>query len=139
MHQPRDINKQCNVELAGLHRGITLAKDHGFSTLSVEGDSQLIIRGLQKILNGVKDDKVSHNWRLSHGLSKLGGMVTSLATIIPEQSKERKIRWSIAWPTLVSRCRSHIGFGDWGTHFQKGRRAGPHMLPHRPDHMEGRV
>jgi ribonuclease HI len=89
------------VELAGLPRGITLAKDHGFSALSVEGDSQLIIRGLQKILNGVKDDKVSHNWRLSHGLSELGGMVTSLAAIIPEQIRRKE--------NLVADCMANLG------------------------------
>jgi hypothetical protein len=79
------ISMNNTLELAGLFRVIVIAKDHGFSSLSVEGDSQIIIRALQNLLNGVKVNKVSHNWRLSHGLSELGCMVTSLVAIIPKQ------------------------------------------------------
>jgi hypothetical protein len=58
--------------------------------LEVEGDSHLVIKGLQKLLNGVMEDKISKNWWLSHGLSVLGGMVTSLASIVPKQTRRKE-------------------------------------------------
>jgi ribonuclease HI len=93
------LSTNNSVELAGLLRGMVIAQTYRFSTLEVEGDSQLIIRALQKILNGVMADKVSQHWRMSHGLIELGRLVNSLATIIPELVHVGRLtQWSIAWP-----------------------------------------
>jgi hypothetical protein len=61
-----------------------IAQMHGLSSLVVEGDSQLIIRALQKIMSGVSVDKVSKHWRLSYGISELGCLVKTLGAIVPE-------------------------------------------------------
>jgi ribonuclease HI len=79
-----EILKNNSVELAGLLRGMVIAQTYGFSSLEVEGGSQLIIRALQKVLNGVMIDKVSQHWRMIHGITELGRWVHSLATIILE-------------------------------------------------------
>jgi hypothetical protein len=56
-----------NAELWGLLNGLRLARDHGFTKLIVEGDSQLIINILRRMLNGVPPDKLAPSWRLSLG------------------------------------------------------------------------
>jgi ribonuclease HI len=40
------------VELWGLLKGLQLAHDHGYQQLIMEGDSQVILSLLAKILNG---------------------------------------------------------------------------------------
>jgi hypothetical protein len=57
--------------------------------LEVEGDSHLVIIGLQQLLNGVKAENISHNWHMNYGISALGAMVTSLASIVLEQTRRK--------------------------------------------------
>jgi len=56
------------AELWGLINGLQMAIQNNFQKLIVEGDSQVIIDLLGKILNGANLDSISPSWRLSHGL-----------------------------------------------------------------------
>jgi len=48
----------------------------------MEGDSQILILGLGKILNGVNADKISNNWRLLSGLGLVAELVNQIPMII---------------------------------------------------------
>jgi ribonuclease HI len=47
------------AELLGLIRGLQLAIENDFTKLIVEGDSQIIINLLRRILNGANPDRMS--------------------------------------------------------------------------------
>jgi len=55
-------------ELWGLIKGLQLAIKNNFTKLIIEGDSQVIIDLLCRILNGANPDRISPSWRLSHGI-----------------------------------------------------------------------
>jgi hypothetical protein len=59
------------AELWGLTKGLQIAIKNNFSQLVVEGDSQILINLLRKILNGASPDKISPSWRLLHGLQSI--------------------------------------------------------------------
>jgi hypothetical protein len=54
------IRSNNAVEIAGLGRAIKISIEGGLSSLEVEGDSQLVIIGMQ-LLNGIKVEKISQN------------------------------------------------------------------------------
>jgi hypothetical protein len=70
-------------------RGLHLASEHGFHNLVVEGDSQIIINMLQRILNGANLDKVMPSWRLSHGLQLLTNLLIPTQAIIPSHVRRQ--------------------------------------------------
>jgi hypothetical protein len=87
--------------LAGLRRGIKVAIDKGFLALEVKGDSLLVIKGLQQLMNGAKAERISQNWCLRYGFSVLGSLVTNLTTIISEPIKRKS--------NMVEDCMANIG------------------------------
>lgn len=78
------LSSNNSTELVGLLRGMVIAETHEFLALVVEGESQLVIVALQKIMNGVNVDKVSQHWRMSYGIFELERLVNSLAAIVLE-------------------------------------------------------
>jgi ribonuclease HI len=52
------------AELTGLLRGLQTAIDKGHHRIILEGDSQVIIRLVTRILHGCNPDKISPRWRL---------------------------------------------------------------------------
>jgi hypothetical protein len=70
-------------------RGLHLAKEQGFHNLVVEGDSQIIINLLQRIMNGANLDKITPSWRLSHGLQLLTSLLTPTQAIIPSHVRRQ--------------------------------------------------
>lgn len=56
------------VELEGLWQGLILAQGKGFFSLIREGDSQIIINMVSKILQGTPSSKVSNSWRMAKRL-----------------------------------------------------------------------
>jgi len=54
-----------SAELEGLWQGLTLAHDRGFFPLIIEGDSQIIINMVIKIMQGIPPQKVSNSWRMA--------------------------------------------------------------------------
>lgn len=57
-----------SVELEGLWQGLLLAQTHGFFPLMIEGDSQILINMVNKILHGPPSNKVGNSWRLDERL-----------------------------------------------------------------------
>jgi ribonuclease HI len=55
------------AELTGLMRGLQTAIDKGHQQIILEGDSQIIIKIIKRILHGCDPEKISPSWRL-HGL-----------------------------------------------------------------------
>jgi ribonuclease HI len=55
------------AELTGLLRGLQTAIAKGHQRIILEGDSQIIIRLVTRILHGCNPDKITPSWRL-HGL-----------------------------------------------------------------------
>lgn len=57
-----------SAELEGLWRGLTLAQDKSFFPLIIEGDSQIIINMVTKLMQGSPIHKVSSSWRMAQRL-----------------------------------------------------------------------
>jgi hypothetical protein len=60
-----------------------LATDHNFTQLIVEGDSQIIINLLSRLLNGADPERISPSWRLSHGLKTITDLLQPNQAVIP--------------------------------------------------------
>jgi ribonuclease HI len=50
------------TEIWGLTKGLQMAIKNNFTKLVIEGDSQIIINLLRKILNGAYPDRISPRW-----------------------------------------------------------------------------
>jgi len=83
-------SKNNTTELWGLIRGLQLASEHGFNNLVVEGDSQIIINMLWRILNGANLEKIMPSWRLSHGLQMLTNLMKPTQTIFPTHVRRQE-------------------------------------------------
>lgn len=57
-----------SAELEGLWQGLILAQNKGFFLLIIEGDSQIIINMVSKIMQGTPSSKVSNSWRMAKRL-----------------------------------------------------------------------
>jgi ribonuclease HI len=75
------------AELTGLSRGLQAAMDKEYRNIVLEGDSQVIIRLIAKILNGSHPSKISPSWRLSGMLEDFKRLLTPTLTIIPSHVK----------------------------------------------------
>jgi ribonuclease HI len=75
------------TELTGLLRGLQEATDNHFNKVIMEGDSQIIIQLITKILHGENPRKISPSWRLSGLLEDFGSLLCPNLTIIPSHVK----------------------------------------------------
>jgi hypothetical protein len=66
-----------------------LAIKNNFTKLIVEGDSQIIINLLRKILNGANPDRISPSWRLLHGLQIITDSLRPNLAIIPAHVRRK--------------------------------------------------
>lgn len=57
-----------STELEGLWQGLSLAQNRGFFHLIIEGDFQIIINMVIKIMQGTPSSKVSSSWRMAKRL-----------------------------------------------------------------------
>jgi ribonuclease HI len=53
-----------SAELEGLWHGMQLAQLHNFFPIEIEGDFQIIINMISKILSGSLSSRVADSWRL---------------------------------------------------------------------------
>jgi ribonuclease HI len=77
------------AELWGLIKGLQLAIKSNYTKVIVEGDSQVIIGLLRRILNGAKPDSISPSWRLSHGLQITADLLNPNHVFIPAHIKRK--------------------------------------------------
>jgi ribonuclease HI len=77
------------AELWGLIKGLQLAIKYNFTKLLVEGDSQVIISLLRRLVNGANPDSISPSWRLSHGLQIIAGLMHPTRVIIPAHVRRK--------------------------------------------------
>jgi ribonuclease HI len=77
------------AELWGLIKGLELAIKNDFTKLIVEGDSQIIINLLRRILNGANPDRISPIWRLSHGLQIITDLLQPNLAVIPAHIRRK--------------------------------------------------
>jgi ribonuclease HI len=56
------------AELCSLIKGLQIASQNNYTKLIVEGDSQVIIALLCRLLHGVNPESILPSWRLTHGL-----------------------------------------------------------------------
>ena len=77
------------AELWGLIKGLELAIKNDFAKLIVEGDSQIIINLLRRILNGANPDRISPSWRLSHGLQIITDLLQPNLAVIPAHIRRK--------------------------------------------------
>jgi ribonuclease HI len=66
-----------------------LAIKSNYTKVIVEGDSQVIIGLLRRILNGAKPDSISPSWRLSHGLQITADLLNPNQVFIPAHIKRK--------------------------------------------------
>jgi ribonuclease HI len=77
------------AELWGLIKGLQLAIKNNYTKIIVEGDSQVIIGLLRRILHGANPDSISPSWRLSHGLQIIAGLLHPHQVIIPTHIRRK--------------------------------------------------
>jgi hypothetical protein len=66
-----------------------MAIKNNFTKLVVEGDSQIIINLLRKILNGASPDRILPSWRLLHGLQSITDSLRPELAIIPAHVRRK--------------------------------------------------
>jgi ribonuclease HI len=81
------FNTNNVAELWSLLRGIKIATDHHYNKIIAEGDSQIIVHLITKILHGEHPLEVSPSWRLSGLLEDFGSLLRPSLTIIPSHVK----------------------------------------------------
>lgn len=57
-----------SAELEGLWKGLLLAHSHDFFPLIIEGDSQILINMMNKMMQGTPSSKIGNSWRLAERL-----------------------------------------------------------------------
>jgi ribonuclease HI len=77
------------AELWALINGLQMASQNNYTKLIVEGDSQVIIGLLRRILHGVNPDNISPSWRLTYGLQIIVGLLHSQQVIIPTHIRRK--------------------------------------------------
>jgi ribonuclease HI len=75
------------TELTGLLRGLQVAMDKDYRNIVLEGDSQVIIHLITRILNGSLPSKISLSWRLSGMLEDFKRLLIPTLSIIPSHVK----------------------------------------------------
>jgi len=70
-----------SVELEGLWQGLLPAQIHDFFPLIVEGDSQILINMVNKILQGTPSYKVGSSWRLEKRLELIENWLSTHSDI----------------------------------------------------------
>jgi ribonuclease HI len=75
------------AELTGLIRGLQRATAKGHHKIVLEGDSQVIIRLITKILHGSDPDRISPSWRLHSLLTDLTKYLQPHLSIITSHVK----------------------------------------------------
>jgi ribonuclease HI len=75
------------AELTSLVRGLQTAVHHQFHRLVIEGDSQVIIQLITKILHGKPPWRISPSWRLSGLLEDFSDIINPNLTLIPSHVK----------------------------------------------------
>ena len=73
----------------GLTRGLQLAIENNFTKLIVEGDSQIIINLLRRILKGANPERISPSWRLLHGMQIISDSLRPNVTLIPAHVRRK--------------------------------------------------
>jgi hypothetical protein len=66
-----------------------MANELGAHNVVVEGDSQIILNILQRILKGANPDKATPSWRLSHGIQLLSSLIRPTQAIIPSHVRRQ--------------------------------------------------
>jgi hypothetical protein len=75
------------AELLSLIRGLQVATHNQYHQVIVEGDSQIIIQLITKILHGEHPRRISPSWRLSGFLEDFRAIIHPNLTIIPSHVK----------------------------------------------------
>jgi ribonuclease HI len=75
------------AELTGLLSGLRATIDKGHCSIVLEGDSQVIIHIITKILNGSPPSKISLSWSLLGLLEDFKSLLTSTLSIVPSHVK----------------------------------------------------
>ena len=77
------------AELWGLISGLQMASQNNYTRLIVEGDSQIIIGLLRKIIHGVNPDNISPSWRLTYGLQIIAKLLHPQQVIVPTHVRRK--------------------------------------------------
>ena len=64
-----------------------MALENNLTKLVIEGESQILITTLDKIMQGTKITKITRSWRLTNWLEKLVLLLPRLGTSIPSHVK----------------------------------------------------
>jgi ribonuclease HI len=78
------------VELFSLVKGFQLVGHHGYNNLIIEGDSQIRIQDLSKLLNGSKLDKISKNWSLTAREEKIMEFSMAISSMTPSHVQRKE-------------------------------------------------
>jgi len=93
-----------SAELEGLWQGLILAQDKGFFPLIIEGDSQIIINMVTKILQGSSSGKVSNSWRMAKRLELIECWLSSNRAITLKHTRREGIKlrtYLLIWGLIV--------------------------------------
>jgi ribonuclease HI len=106
-----DLNNAA--DLWALIKGLTLSHHHGYHQIVVEGDSQIILNMLTKLLHGSSLENISPSWRLLHLLDYLRNLLQPHQVLIPSHIKReankvanKLVNIGVHWPNKDLFCDS---------------------------------
>jgi ribonuclease HI len=105
------------ADLTSLLRGLQIAIQHQNHRLIIEGDSQVIIQLITKILNGKTPGRISPSWRLSGLLEDFGKFIHPNLTLIPSHIKRDANK--VADYLANSGIDSEADYILWQAHFSE--------------------
>lgn len=90
------------AELWALFQGLRIAVRNGYSSLEIEGDSQITIDMLKKLRNGKRWDQVTYSWRTAGIIHDIEGLL-------------RRIEYTIINHVMRSGNRAADLLANWGS------------------------
>lgn len=94
--------KNNEAELWALFQGLRIAVRNGYSSLEIEGDSQITIDMLNKLRNGKRWDQVTHSWQIAGIIQDIEGWL-------------RRIEYTIINHVMRSGNRAADFLANWGS------------------------
>lgn len=82
-------NRNNVAKLKGLVVGFSMAIQQGWLPIILEGDSQVILQMVTKLLHGKPVSKVVENWKMAHTLEQVRGLLRLNSEVQTHMSREK--------------------------------------------------
>jgi len=104
-----------SAELEGLWQGLIIAQDKGFFPLIIEGDSQIIINMVSKIMQGTPSHKVSKSWRMEKRIELIAIWLSRHKAIYIKHTRWEGNKVADFLANLGVECRLELHIGSFSS------------------------